>query len=103
MAKETSNYMSDSLIDSSISWLEDCLQYGACEKCLRHKEGLCLNAKSPTQRAVETIYYLREELAKAKGEKPPKRHIRAQEEDVKVPETEVKPEVKKRGRKPKNG
>lgn len=103
MAKETSNYMSDSLIDSSISWLEDCLQYGACEKCLRHKEGLCLNAKSPTQRAVETIYYLREELAKAKGEKPPKRHIRVQEEDTKVPETEVKPEVKKRGRKPKNG
>lgn len=103
MVKETSNYMSDSLIDSSISWLEDCLQYGACEKCLRHKEGLCLNAKSPTQRAVETIYYLREELAKAKGEKPPKRHIRVQEEDTKVPETEVKSETKKRGKKPKNG
>lgn len=109
--------MSDALILSSIEWLEDCVQYGACSKCPRHSEGLCLNSKNTTIRALNIIYQLLDEVAELKGEKKIKTCQNAnksvtessEKKVEKKVEKEVKPkaepevkEVKKRGRKPKN-
>lgn len=107
-------YVSESLVQSTIDWLHDCNEAGACADCQRHKDELCLNAKSPTVRAEEVIRYLQKALSEAKGEtvkgnvKTEKKRSQnanesVTESTVSVSKESAKIEPKKRGRKPKNG